>query len=59
MRAPALLECVAAMAASPHLAPVLAGHKSLRPGSDETPLVGAEKAQGAVAVSDEWPLGHK
>ena len=47
------------MAASPHLAPVLAGQNSLRPGSEETPLPVAGETQGPVEVSEEWQLGHK
>ena len=59
VRAPALLECVAAMAASPHLAPVLAGQQSLRPASEGSSLPVVGETQGAAEVPGKWQLGHK
>ncbi|KAL0044331.1 hypothetical protein WJX82_000142 [Trebouxia sp. C0006] len=53
-RAPALLECVAAMAASPSLAPVLAGQPSLTHASDTSPAV-----EGSTASPFSLALGHK
>jgi len=54
VRAPALLECVAAMAASPSLAPVLAGQPSLTHSSDTSPAV-----EGSTASPHSLALGHK
>ena len=54
VRAPALLECVAAMAASPSLAPVLAGHPSLTQASHTSPAV-----EGSTVAPVSLPLGHK
>ncbi|KAL0035339.1 hypothetical protein WJX77_001780 [Trebouxia sp. C0004] len=54
VRAPALLECVAAMAASPSLAPLLAGHPSLTQASD-TSLAG----EVSTASPDSPALGHR
>ena len=59
MRAPALLECVAAMAASHRLAPVLAGQNSVRPGAEEILLTVAGEMQRPVEGPEEWQLGHK
>jgi len=54
VRAPALLECVAAIAASPTLAPVLAGHPSLTQPSHTSPA-----AEGSTVSPDSLALGHK
>ena len=54
VRAPALLECVAAMAASPTLAPVLAGQPSLTQASHTSPA-----DEGTTASPDSLALGHK
>lgn len=61
VRAPALLECVAAMAASPNLAPVLAGQQSVRPGTDGPVTSGAGQQEGCDEgeVSANLQLGHK
>ncbi len=54
VRAPALLECVAAMAASPSLAPVLAGRPSVALSSD------TKNADASNTMSpDSLALGHK
>lgn len=66
VRAPALLECVAAMAASPALAPVLAGHRSVSHAAIETTVASvagdrqAEGAdEGAAQEVANMQLGHK